>query len=90
MDGCNMKFEFWMRGTECLKAATKRFLNSENLTGEELDLLKDYVIKWIETIVLFIPDYMTNFKEGIGSLKNGKMLMQYIERELLPAGIDPF
>jgi hypothetical protein len=66
-----------------------KFLNTQPLSEDELLLLKNYVIGWIDALSN-LPSFLPpDYKEKIQPM-NQEMFEDYCEGELLDYAIDPF
>lgn len=95
---------FWMNEVSgSMERIVKKFFNKEKLNPSELNILKGYMIQWVEKTVNNMKFLVTetefqhyletgvpkDYKKKIQEL-NQKEIMDYIETDLLEYGFDPF
>lgn len=96
--------KFWMDEISGkMKEIVMKFLEDKNLDSYELQILKDYLIQWIDKTIDNVKyllsgeqlrKYMEegvppNYKDKINNM-NQYQIKNYIVKELLDYGIDPF
>jgi len=96
-----MKPLYWMHEQSGrMRRIVKDFLNGNPLSQEDFDILKQYVTQWIDGTYIQASrmkdpdDKYDNVMKGLAvklkSISGQNELMEFISKECLEAGIDPF